>query len=168
MALIPVILAPNMYTILQTIGNLSVDIYSLTKSIYAHNDADICEIIRQTDIYCKLTVIKSIISTIHWKPIFKESNSVDFSFCLVEKPINDPVQICLFYLQEAIEKIHDDLVILNAKIIKHRTKWLNYWRRLNVQPIINIFLTDCHLLQSRFDDLTKITAFLKTKDICLN
>ena len=81
-----------------------------------------------------------------------------------ETPLaEDPIELCLSYLHETIRDIRADLLAINRKVAYHNTKWFSSWRTLDVSSYLSNLKTNAQLLNQRFDDLTKISAFLKQR-----
>lgn len=131
----------GIYTgLVETIGYFTMGTCKLVKSIYTHKNPDVNKILIELDIERKLSLVQSVV---------KSHNHI----CA------EPVELCLKYLEESIKNIHDDLDSINRKIFYHRKKWFHAWRKINVEQQISSLKKNCKLLDSRFDDLYKISAF---------
>jgi hypothetical protein len=73
----------------------------------------------------------------------------------------DPIEICLHYLHEIIQKIQTELITINKKVAYHNTKWFSSWRQLNIKPMVTRLTLYSDQLRDRFDDFLKINDFLQ-------
>jgi hypothetical protein len=171
--IIPTILAQGIYTgIIGTISSVTIGTCTLVKSIYTHQNPNVNNIIKKMDIERRLHLIQAVLNMID-----KESNTKMANIKLnnLEKTeifemvgskidlMTDPIELCLVYLHEIIQEIHKDLTAINKKVTYHNTKWFSAWRTLNIEPLVDNLKTNSDLLENRFNDLTKISIFLKNK-----
>lgn len=168
------ILAQGIYTgIIGTISAVTMGTCGMVKSIYTHKNPDVTKTIKELDIERRLRLIQAVLNSVNHHPKYDMAkvklNDLEKTqiFELVGKETNldnDPIELCLIYLHETIQEINNDLTAINKKISYHRTKWFNGWRTLNIKSYIENLKINSALLNSRFDDLTKISAFLANKN----
>ncbi|XWV25610.1 hypothetical protein QJ856_gp0143 [Tupanvirus deep ocean] len=171
--IIPTILAQGIYAgIIGTISSVTIGTCSLVKSIYTHQNPDVTKIIKEMDIERRLHLIQAVINTIDKESTAKlatvKLNELEKTqiFEMVNTEVDlmaDPIELCLVYLHETIQDIHNDLIAINKKVAYHNTKWFSSWRTLNIKPLLDNLKINSNLLTQRFDDLTKISIFLKNK-----
>lgn len=152
-AFIPFIVTQGVYTgIISTISTVTVSTCNVVKSIYTHQNPDVTKIIQEFDIERRLKLIESVTKKI--VSIKGNSQNID----MIESVIlmDDPVSLCLKYIHASIKYVHDDLEAINVKVEKHKNKWFNSWRTLNVAPLIQQLKIHSNILNERFEDLTKI------------
>lgn len=175
MYIIPTILAQGIYTgIISTISTVTMGTCRLVTSIYTYKNPDVTRVIRELDIDRRLMLIQSVLNTIehsstqtHTEAKMKlndlEKTQI-FELVGAETDLqNDPIELCLMYLHEIIQEIHNDLKELDLRISYHHTKWFSSWRTLDISSSIESLKLNSKLLNSRFDDLTKISMFLANK-----
>ena len=167
------ILTQGIYTgIIGTISAVTMGTCRLVTSIYNHQNPDISRVIKKLDIDRRLMLIQAVLNTIEHTAKHSEAklklNDLEktqvFELVGAETDLsNDPIELCLVYLHETIQEIHNILSNINDKVEYHNTKWFSSWRTLNVTPFIESLELNSTLLNSRFDDLTKISMFLANK-----
>ena len=170
---IPSILLQGIYTgIISTISTVTMGTCKLISSIYTCQHSDINKIMKELDISRRLLIIQAVLSTINQNSIHKniqiKLNDLEKTqvFNLIGSKSdlkNDPIELCLIYLQETIYDIHNDLFSIKNRIDYHNTKWFSSWRTLYVTDLIDNLKSNTALLNSRFDDLTKISVFLHNR-----
>lgn len=170
---IPTILVQGIYTgIIGTISSVTIGTCSMIKTIYTHQNPDANQILKELDIERKITLIQSVLNTIDHESKSKMAsvklNELEktqiFELIHSEQELyNDPIELCLMYLHETIQNIHDDLLAINNKVTNHQNKWFHKWRTLNIKPMIERIRLNSKLLTERFEDLTKIAIFLRQK-----
>lgn len=165
------ILVDGVYAgLIGTISAITIGSCSIIKSLYVYQNPDVTKIIKELDIDRRLKLIRAVMNNIQRHPQKqnpKMSELEKSQICeLIGSTIdlsNDPIEICLISLKETIKDINNDLSIINQKIAYHNTKWFNSWRKLNIQRYLENLKTNSHLLDLRFNDLTKICSFLHKK-----
>ena len=171
--IIPSILAQGIYTgIIGTISSVTMGTGKLVKSIYTNRNPDISKIIKELDIERRLHLIQAVLNIIDKESKNKlagvKLNNLEktqiFEIVNSEADLeNDPIELCLVYLHEIIQEIHNDLTAINKKVAYHNTKWFYTWRTLNIESLLENLKINSKLLDKRFNDLTKISIFLKNK-----
>ena len=171
--IIPSILAQGIYTgIIGTISSVTMGTGKLVKSIYTNQNPDISKIIKELDIERRLHLIQAVLNIIDKESKNKlagvKLNNLEktqiFEIVNSEADLeNDPIELCLVYLHEIIQEIHNDLTAINKKVAYHNTKWFYTWRTLNIESLLENLKINSKLLDKRFNDLTKISIFLKNK-----
>jgi len=158
--------------IISTIGLATMKTCSVIKSIYLHQNPDASKIMTELDIERKLKLIQSVLNTIDHASPQNEArlklNNLEktqiFELVGAETDLEkDPIELCLYYLHDAIQKIHNDLTTINEKVAHHNTKWLSSWRTLFIIPLFDNLKLNSNLLDTRFNDLIKISTFLKNR-----
>jgi hypothetical protein len=174
LALIPyTLLAQGIYSgLIGTISTVTIGACHVVKSIYTHKNPDVIKLITELDIERRLKLIQAVLNTIDHESKTKiarmklddlEKTQI-FELVGAETDLdNDPIELCLLYLHEIIQYIHNDLTAINKKVEYHNTKWFSSWRILSVKTFLENLRLHSKLLESRFDDLTKISMFLKNK-----
>lgn len=170
---IPYILMEGIYAgVIGTISAATMGTYSTIKSIYNHRNPDVINVLHELDIERRLKLIESVLTT---KDVSRKPNTTRLKLNDMEKTIifdiveskngvyDDPIELCLNYVYETIQEIHNNLNAINKKVAYHNTKWFNTWRTLNIKPQLDILKTNSNLLESRFNDLIKISEFLATR-----
>ena len=173
-ALIPyTILAQGLYSgIIGTISTVTIGTCSAIRSIYTHKNPDVEKIIKKYDVQNKLKLIESVLkvtdSDNKHKYVKMKLDELDKTqiFEIINKQNNigdDPIELCLLYLHENIEEIHNNLKEINAKVSRHKAKWFNSWRTLNIKSQLEDLEANIRLLDIRFNDFMKISEFLRNK-----
>lgn len=173
--IIPTILAQGIYTgIISTISTVTMGTCSVMGSIYTHKNPNVTKILRKLDIERRMKLIQSVLNTIDHQTKIKynlsKPNNLEKSqiFDMINKDINletDPIELCLLYVHESINNIHQCLIKINQKVNYHNTKWFSTWRTLNLDSLLENLKIESKLLDSRFNDLTKISIFLKNNNL---
>lgn len=173
MYIIPTILAQGIYTgVIGTISTITIGTCRLVTSIYTHQNPDITRVIRELDVDRRLLLIQSVLNKIDHDSIHEYTkiklNDLEktqvFEIIHAKADLqNDPIELCLLYLHEIIQEIHNNLDEINRKVAYHNTKWFNAWRTLDIGHTLENLKINSKLLDARFDDLTKISIFLANK-----
>ena len=174
LAIIPyTLLAQGLYSGLITmISTVTMGTCSTIKSIYTHKNPDITKVIRKLDIERRLNLIESVLNAkeIHSEPQLAKMKLNDLEKTQVFEIVrgendkfDDPIELCLTYLHEIIQEIHNNLTAINKKVLYHGTKWFSTWRTLNIKGQLEMLQINSDLLESRFNDLIKISQFLSNK-----
>jgi hypothetical protein len=181
---IPLIVAHGIYSgIISSIGTVVTTSCSVVKKVYTHKNPDVIRIVKHLDLERRLLIVQSVLNTIRDEQPFQDTSSIlaeesTKETAIVESPsrikemielmngeIKDPVELCLIFLRHSIQDIHDDLTALDAKVIRHKAKWFNTWRTLNVVDLLENLKSHSQQLDDRFNDLTKVTSFLTNRKI---
>lgn len=166
------LIAQGIYTgLIGTISTMTIGTYGVIKSVYNHKNPDVNKFLAALDIERRLKIIFSVLHVIEKNSQNKladikldDLEKTQLLNMIGEKNLeNDPIELCLIYLHEIIKRINNDLDEINKKVIRHRSKWLNSWRKLNIKPLLENLELDSILLDRRFDDLTKISTFLNNR-----
>ena len=166
------LLARGIYAgLIGTISTATMRACGVVKSIYTHKNPDATKLIIELDIERRLRLIQSVLNKIDNQTKQKTAkvklNDLEktqiFELIGEEADLDDdPIDLCLMYLYETIQNIHNDLSAINKKIAHHNTKWFSAWRTLNIKSILESLKLHSKLLDSRFEDLTKISNFLNS------
>lgn len=171
--LIPTLLTQGIYTgIVSTISAVTIKSCYLIKTVYLHQHPNISRTIREIDIERRLQLIQSVINLIDDNSRNDEATiKLDDMektqiFDIIGSRVqlqSDPIELCLQFLHEIIQDIHNDLFAINRKVSHHNKKWFATWRTLNILPLIENLRINSVLLENRFNDLTKISIFLSKR-----
>lgn len=171
--ILPTILAQGIYTgIISTISTVTMGTCKLVTSIYTYENPDVIKVVQELDIDRRLMLIQAVLNTIEHTSTRQKAkmklNDLEktciFEMVGAETDLkNDPIELCLVYLHDIIQKINNDLRIINSKVAYHNTKWFSSWRTLNISSQLNNLKLNSRLLDLRFDDLTKISMFLANR-----
>lgn len=181
--LLPSILVQGIYTgIIGTISSVTMSTCALAKTVYTHQNPNVNRIIRSIDIDRRLRLVTAVIRVIDAdtkeqvsdlektqivdlvKTKVQPSLAIVLAKQMPDTPIaEDPIELCLSYLHETIRDIRSDLLAINRKVAYHSTKWFSSWRTLDVSTYLSSLKVNAQLLDQRFDDLTKISAFLRQR-----
>lgn len=147
-----------------TISTITMGSCFVIKSIYNNNHPDATKVMKELDLERKLSLIQAVINRIE-KHSNKKMNDLEKTqiFDLIRTDINlssDPIELSLIYLKESIQVVNSDLLFINKKMENHKAKWFSSWRKTNVKPLLDDLVCHSKILDSRFDDLTKISLFL--------
>lgn len=127
----------------KAINDSTSSIYSSLSSIYYYSkDAE--KIIKELDIKNKLKTIETTCKV------------------LTESDINSKsIEACLESIHEIMLNIKCDLNIINKKVAKHKKKYFNSWRSLNIKKHLNDLKLHCHILDKRYELLANTITILK-------
>jgi len=176
LAIIPcTLLAQGIYAgLIGTISTVTMKTCGLAKSIYTHKNPDITKILLELDIERRLALIQAVLNKIDHQAAKNETAHIKLNdlektqlFELIGSEVdfrNDPIELCIIYLHDTIQNIHNDLDTINKKIAYHNTKWFHTWRTLNIKSMTENLKLNSNLLESRFTDLTKISMFLRANN----
>jgi hypothetical protein len=189
---LPLLVVHGIYSgLVSSIGAVTSTACGVVKNIYTHKNPDVTRMIKKLDLERRLVLVHAILNTISKEqpleePIIpvgllegeeKKETLVNHQV-EVEQPsrtkemidlmngeITDPIQLCLIFLRQTVQDIHDDLIKLNAKVTRHNAKWFNSWRTLSIQELLDSLSTHSQQLDDRFNDLTKVSSFLTNRRI---
>lgn len=153
------------------ISTITLSACSMVKSIYTHKNPNVDKVLSELDLERRLKLIQTVLN-------MKESNKKTIKTKLneMEKSVllsmvkgedgksDDPIELCLTYLRETIERIDKDLADIHYKVAYHNTKWFNSWRTLNIKKQLDALKISSALLDARFNDLIKISNFLSNRN----
>jgi len=162
-----ILLANGIYSGLITgISSLTLGTCSMIGSIYSHKNPDADKCIRKLDLERKLKLIESVLNKSNVnssRNIFRDkigTESIIFDVVEGENTImEDPIKLCLHYLHQAVEEIHNSIKKIHDKVSYHKTKWFSTWRTLNIKKQIEELEHSTKILDDRFNDLIKISQF---------
>ena len=174
LAIIPyTLLAQGIYSgLISAVSSVTVGTCRIVKSIYTHQNPDVTRVVKELDIERRLKLIQSVLNAVD-QP--RENNYTKMKLNDLEKTQifeivgeevnlnNDPIQLCLFYLHDIIQEIHNNLSDINKKVAYHNTKWFSTWRSINISPYLDNLRLNSKLLDLRFNDLTRISSFLSNR-----
>ena len=175
LAIIPyTLLAQGIYSgLITAVSSVTVGTCSIVKSIYTHQNPDVTRVIKELDIERRLKLIQAVLNAVDHPREIKNYTKMKLNdlektqiFEIVGEEVdlkNDPIQLCLFYLHDIIQEIHNNLLDINKKVANHNTKWFSTWRTLNITSYLDNLRLNSKLLDTRFNDLTKISLFLSNK-----
>lgn len=164
------------------IGHITMATCSTVKRIYQHKNPDINKIVSQLDLERRMLLITSVlnaaqeerarlkstqdlVSEIPSEPEIKdhtveEKSRITEMIDMANGKVKDPVEICLIFLRQTVHDIHEDLTKIDIKISAHKKKWFVGLRTLDIKDLSDTLEIHSRHLDSRFEDLTKITSFL--------
>lgn len=163
------ILTQGIYSgVISTISTVTIGTCRLVTSIYTYKNPNVTAIIKELDIDRRLTLIQAVLNSIDHVTHHEAKLKLDdlektqiFELVGSEADYNtDPIELCLHYLHEVIQDIHLDLTDIASKVAYHDSRWFSSWRTLNLTTQLASLSLNSRLLESRFDDLTKISLFL--------
>lgn len=172
LAIIPcTLLAQGIYAgLIGTISTITMNTCRLVKSMYTHKNPDVNRIIAKLDLERRLKLIGAILNKINHRSIERETAGIKlndlektqiFEIIGDDDSEEDPIELCIIYLHEIIQDIHNDLDRMNKKVEYHHTKWFSNWRTLNIKPMKDSLKLNSKLLNSRLDDLTRISLLFR-------
>lgn len=175
LAIIPyTIFAQGIYTgLISIISGVTTNACGMVKSIYTHKNPDVSRVLREMDIERRLKLIQSVLNNIEHTPEYPVSkiklNDMEktqiFEMVGAQSDLDsDPIELCLFYLHDSMQEIHNSLTAINQKVENHNKKWFSSWRTLNIKPLLDNLKLNSMLLNDRFNDLTKISTFMANKN----
>jgi hypothetical protein len=130
------------------------NIYTMVKTISDFEILDVKSQLDKMDIECKLDVIEKLLTK---QMVVEMKNSImDASMIVIPsknqfKTEIDPIGRCLYYLCEAIEWIHHDLITIHSKAAAHKLRWISYIKNPNLNAELKVLNSHVVLLESRFD-----------------
>uniref|UniRef100_A0A6C0B486 Uncharacterized protein n=1 Tax=viral metagenome TaxID=1070528 RepID=A0A6C0B486_9ZZZZ len=131
----------------KAINDSTSNIYSSLSSIYYYSKSA-KKLIKELDIENKLRTIETTCTTLDESCIKSRS-----------------VENCLEAIHEIILNIKCDLNIINKKLAKHKKKYFNSWRSLNVKKHISDLEFHCGILDKRYDLLANTITILHNNNI---
>lgn len=191
---IPLLVVHGIYSgLVSSIGAITSTTCGVVKNLYLYKNPDVTRVIKKLDLERRLLLVHSILNAVSQEQPLDEAlipsvllegapapsePSVNHQLATSEQPsrikemidlmngeIRDPIQLCLIFLRQTVQDIHDDLTKLSAKVARHNTKWFNSWRTLNVQELLDVLTIHSQQLDDRFNDLTKVSSFLTNRRI---
>lgn len=124
---------------LQTISETSLQILNLVENGIISLSTDIDLFLKQEDIIVKIKILSSFLK-------------------LFDNKMNDNnyISIMLKSINQNISIIHNQLVQIETKIKKHKTKYFSYIRPLYLTTEKNIIANENKIMMKRFELLVKI------------
>ena len=126
----------------KAINDSTTNIYSSLSSIYYYSKS-VEKIIKELDIENKLKTIETTCASLNEAAL--KSRSIDN---------------CLEAIHEIILNIKCDLNIINKKLAKHKKKYFNGWRSINIQKYISNLEFHCGILDKRYALLANTITIL--------
>jgi hypothetical protein len=138
----------------------------LADAIYSYKHPDVTAQIKRLDIERRLRTVESVIKVLGARSQRLDSEQELAVSRLIESnnSFEDPIEICLIYVEESIKTVHRDLLRIKEKIESHQKLWFSSWRTLDVENLIASLKMNSDILDARFNDLTKIALFLRGID----
>jgi hypothetical protein len=165
------LITKGIYSVFVTsIGTITMGTYKVIASIYSHKNEDVKHSIKKLDIERKLSLIESIMkykklhtdkNFIHEDIEENTKNSTDVVEYNDSDNTDHPIHLCLTALSSIMKTIHKDLKLIDQKVKRHNTKWFKSYRSINVTNELEKLETDVKILDTRFDDLIKISNLIK-------
>ena len=125
----------------QAISDASYTIYGSISDIFYYS-SKVDRVLLSLDVKEKIKTVENVCKILE----NKEENNVFI--------INS-----LESIHDMIIKIREDLKNINIKINKHKDKWFNKWRSIDVKNELNSLKLHCNVLDQRYN--------LMTKSICI-
>lgn len=169
------LLAHGLYSsLVNAISAITIGTGKLIKSLYTHQNPDVTKLIHELDIDRRLKLVQTLLNAAHRD---RKSKISDVKMDEIEKSkiyglmnckcsddeFDDPIELCLGYLHDIIQQIHRNLVDIEQKVIRHKKKWFNSWRKLNVKSLLDNLKLNSLILDARFNDLIKVSEYLSRK-----
>tara|TARA_Y100000589_G_C27183481_1_gene641728 strand:+ start:2192 stop:2644 length:453 start_codon:yes stop_codon:yes gene_type:complete len=122
------------------IHDVSSKIYNiLTLNIY-NNYPEIKSLFETLDIKAKISILNKLISE------------------LDDKKENESVHLCLNYLHQTIDKIHDLIDSINKELEMHSKRYFYYWRYPNCYSDMDKLKLQSNILDKRTEMLSTILS----------
>ena len=116
----------------KAITDSSFGIYSTLSSIYFYSD-DVKSILEELDIKQKIRALECLCKSL--------TNLEDKT---------GVITLCLESIHDMILEIKADLKIIHAKIAKHKKKYFNNWRSVNIKKYVKNLKKHCDILDKRY------------------
>lgn len=148
---------------INAISTVTVRSVYLADAIYSYKHPDVTAQIKRLDIERRLRVIESVIKALGSRTTRLNPEQELTVSTIIGKtdPFEDPIEICLSYVEESIKAVHQDLLRIKERIESHRKLWFSGWRTLDVDGLMISLRSNSEILEARFNDLTKIAIFLR-------
>lgn len=170
---ISAILAQGIYSgVISMISGATRNTCDIVRSLYTHKNPNINRLIKKLDIENKLQIIQAVFNAVNLqaKKEIKEKYLDDlektqvFTMLSAKQDLNcDPIQLCLNSVNDSIVSIEADLSAIHKKANDHKDLWFSSWRQLDIADLISNLETDTMILDTRFNNLLKISEFLNKK-----
>ena len=132
---------------LQTISETSLQILNLLENGLLSLSTDIDSFLKQEDIIVKIKILSSFLKSL-------DNTTRDVNY----------ISIMLQNIHQNISVIHTQLLQIETKIKKHKTKYFYYIRPLYLTTEKNIITNENNLMMKRFELLVKILQIKLHKD----
>jgi len=126
----------------KAINDSTTNIYTSLSSIYYYSK-NVEKLIKELDIENKLKTIETTCASLNESAL--KSRSIDS---------------CLEAIHEIILNIKCDLNIINKKLAKHKNKYFNGWRSINIKKHISDLEFHCNILDKRYELLANTITIL--------
>lgn len=158
------LLTAGIYTGLITgISTVTMGTCRLITSIYNHENPDVRRYFKQIDLERKLKLVEAVIKKIPQKKDQQVKitgtmqDTIVFDVVSGEATImSDPIELSLYYLQEIMVEIQKVVQKIHDKADRHKNKWFNTWRTLNIKDLSSELENDIKILDDRYNDLLQI------------
>lgn len=124
----------------QAITDASSSIYSMIGGIFYYSKS-IDRILVELDIFEKVKTMETLVGKL----------------CRVNLERDKAIYYSIESIHDMIMRIREDLKQLLAKVERHKKKWFNKYRSINIKEEVENLKLHCKLLDSRYDLLVKTT-----------
>lgn len=121
----------------QAISDASYTIYGSISDIFYYSSR-VDRVLLSLDVKQKIKTVESVCKILEKK----EKN-------------NKLIVNSLESIHDMIIKIREDLKNINIKIVKHKDKWFNKWRSIDVKNELNSLRLHCSILDQRYNLMTQ-------------
>ena len=121
----------------QAISDASYTIYGSISDIFYYSSR-VDRVLLSLDVKQKIKTVESVCKILEKK----EKNNI-----LITNSLES--------IHDMIIKIREDLKNINIKIEKHKEKWFNKWRSIDVKKELNFLKLHCNILDQRYNLMTK-------------
>ena len=121
----------------QAISDASYTIYGSISDIFYYSSR-VDRVLLSLDVKQKIKTVESVCKILEKK----EKN-------------NKLIVNSLESIHDMIIKIREDLKNINIKIVKHKDKWFNKWRSIDVKNELNSLRLHCNILDQRYNLMTQ-------------
>lgn len=121
----------------QAISDASYSIYGSITDIYYYSSR-VDKVLISLDVKQKIKMVEDVCKILQ----NKEKNS-------------ELIANCLESIHDMIIKIREDLKNINIRIEKHKFKWLNKWRSIDVSAELLNLKVHCNVLDKRYSLMSK-------------
>lgn len=165
------ILSKGMYLgVVSAISAATKNTCEFIGTMYMYENPDINKVFRELDIIRRLHTIELFIRKQYFMDISNLHNDDDLPEQFMTIGVDpmqetDPIRACLLYIEDTINNINGILYQVDEKLRIHNQKWLHKWRDSDIATLIDDIHIESKQLDSRFDDLVKLSRQLTSKKI---